>query len=299
MGPGLTKVCSHAPLQMSTFPTVVPDTWIRDSLCTLPFMTAEFRRNFRAQLDARSVPSLRERTTRGKRFCELLRREAERRSLRYVDAFTPLLGPEGTSALLNTDQNHHLVHGHIRYLLEPLKGAFGGAYVHAPLPLQQGATLASPLTLPSADVMAAAMEWFSLFSLLRSGQPTLKLRGHVCGSYQDVVDRFGAPLPLQLATPSTDQPGFATWLVRVEAQRTTPTRAQPGARSEPSQSAMVRILGRYRNYHHTHAWLVECSDSPSVMEQIRSIMSHPPCPLSQRGYDTPPAAFHAALAGRR
>jgi hypothetical protein len=45
---------------MSPFPTVVDDAALRESLCTLPFMSASFKRHFRAKLMTLKLPSLAE-----------------------------------------------------------------------------------------------------------------------------------------------------------------------------------------------------------------------------------------------
>ena len=125
-----------------------------------------------------------------------------------------------------------------------------------------------------------------IFQALRSGQVALRLHGHAVGSYRDVEARFGPPLPLQLAPPTSNAPGFATWLVRFG-------------------TAVVRVLGRYRNRDTQHAWLVEASDR-CAMDAVRGVLEAGgggstvlPRQRRQYVYDAPPPSFHAALGGKR
>ena len=84
-----------------------------------------------------------------------------------------------------------------------------------------------------------------------------------------------------------------------------------GASEETSPPlAVVRILGRYRNYDEAHAWLVECS-APALADAVRSVMEGAAPKVvggsatvgsRLRGvpsYEVPPASFHALLSGRR
>lgn len=50
---------------MTNFATCVTDAHLRESLCTLPFMDQSFKRQFRAKLDAMTLPSLAQRTAHG------------------------------------------------------------------------------------------------------------------------------------------------------------------------------------------------------------------------------------------
>jgi hypothetical protein len=108
---------------MSPFPTVVDDAALRESLCTLPFMSASFKRHFRAKLMTLKLPSLAVRTAQGLCYCERLQAEAAARGLRYLDVYTPLLGGHGVCDLANPDANHHLGRRHVPLLLRAL--AFG------------------------------------------------------------------------------------------------------------------------------------------------------------------------------
>ena len=108
-------------------------------------------------------------------------------------------------------------------------------------------------------------------------QVVLKLGGHAVGSYLEVERRFGPPLPLQYVLPSQTDPGFATWLVRFthaapkEAADAPPRKSDPQAAQQSTSIAMVRILGRYRNFDDPHAWLVEASTS-SLVDSVRTVM---------------------------
>ncbi len=70
---------------MTNFATCVPDSHLRESLCTLPFMRADFKARFRAKLEAMSLPSLAQRTANGRAYAALLRKEASARGLGCVD----------------------------------------------------------------------------------------------------------------------------------------------------------------------------------------------------------------------
>ena len=99
---------------MTPFATCVPDAHLRESLCTLPFMDASFKRQFREKLDAMPLPSLAQRTANGRSYCRLLEEQAGKRGLSIVDVHAPLLGSSGVNVLLNDSSNHHLVDGHIQ-----------------------------------------------------------------------------------------------------------------------------------------------------------------------------------------
>ena len=125
-------------------------------------------------------------------------------------------------------------------------------------------------------------------------QVRLKLTGHALGSYRDVERRFGPPLPLQLAPPRREEPGFATWLVRFHhSGGGAAAPAAAGAAAEPA--TVVRLLGRHRDYESEHAWLIESSAS-SLADAVRAAMRAPPPPAAP--FDVPPPSFHAALAGQ-
>jgi len=333
---------------MSPFPTVVDDAALRESLCTLPFMSASFKRHFRAKLMTLKLPSLAVRTAQGLCYCERLQAEAAARGLRYLDVYTPLLGGHGVCDLANPDANHHLGRRHVPLLLQALGEAFGGNYVVARMPVQrpapslmaprvaqglssairgdQGQPMAikfnqcqsAPRNQGQSDPRVAQrpggadeaarflewpppnkeapnqeaarlLEWHHLFGALRSGQIQLRLHTHAVRTYLQIEAILGAPIPMQLATPSRDAPGFATWLVRIQhqiqdqklphgpgdwvaqpsqaahehAETCTEDVRGPAAdrstRDEPPSIEMVRVLGRYRNYDDLHAWLVEGS----------------------------------------
>ena len=293
------------------FPTCVPDSHLRESLCTLPFMDQKFKTLFRTKLESMALPSLQTRTEYGAKYAALLRTEAEARGLRCIDLHMAMLGPRGVNGLINADQNHHLVDAHIPLLLPALDGAFGGTHAHCklPSPSPPAAGTSSSHSNKEAEGQAAMM-WLQLFTALRSGQVPLKLGGHAVGSYRDVQRRFGPPLPLQLSQPQKDAPGFATWLVKFAAPPTPPSPPTGAAAVPPQQPEinMVRILGRFRNYDDEHAWLVECS-SPALVDSVRSVMEAPASASSGGGassrrrlppaFEVPPLAFHQALSGRR
>ena len=130
--------------------------------------------------------------------------------------------------------------------------------------------------------------------VLRTGQVTLKLRGHAIGSYQALERRFGPPIPLQRVPPRADEPGFATWLIRFHLHAPLPV-ASAAASVEPPPVAMVRLLGRYSNYDQPHAWLIEGSAS-GLADAVRvalSIGGKSPAKPAQYSFDIPPPAFHA------
>ena len=320
-----TLLVTHEQLHiMSPFPTIVDDAALRESLCTLPFMSASFKRHFRAKLMTLKLPSLAVRTAQGRSYCERLQAEAAARGLRYVDVYTPLLGGQGVCDLVNPDADHHLRRRHVPLLLKALGEAFGGSYVVARMPAprpasslmaprvaqgqssaiksNQGQPMANKVNQGQsaprvaqrpggADEAARLLEWHHLFGALRSGQIQLRLHTHAVRTYVQIEAILGAPIPMQLAVPSRDAPGFATWLVRIQHQiqhQEPPLRpgawvAQPSqvahehagtctgtddgpapatnhcTRDAPPSTEMVRVLGRYRNYDDPHAWLVEGS----------------------------------------
>lgn len=286
---------------MSPFPTVVGDAALRESLCTLPFMQPAFKQAFRAKLEALALPSLAERTQHGRAYCEQLRLEASARGLRYVDMYSPLLGADDVCVLLNTDSNHHLVEAHWPWLCAPLSEAFGGSFRVADFQSSRSAqsmvarapaTAAPSLTLAAAGggrggEQQALLEWVTLFQSLRAGRVGLRLHGHAVGTYEHLEAAFGAPLPLQLSAPTARGPGFATWLARF------------------SDGVVVRILGRYRCFDESHAWLVEAS-APGGMDAVRHALglASPHTPSIDKKpraveVDLPPPSFLAALSGRR
>ena len=116
------------------------DAALRESLCTLPFMSASFKRHFRAKLMTLKLPSLAVRTAQGRSYCERLQAEAAARGLRYVDVYTPLLGGQGVCDLVNPDADHHLRRRHVPLLLKALGEAFGGSYVVARMPAPRPAS---------------------------------------------------------------------------------------------------------------------------------------------------------------
>ena len=294
---------------MTPFATCVPDAHLRESLCTLPFMQPEFKRQFRVKLDAlRTLPSLDERTRNGARYAQLLREAADERALRTIDMHTPLLGggpSGGVNRLINADQNHHLVDEHIPMLLQALDAAFGGPHRMAisppatSMPPAAAASAGQPMKESDAQ---AAMAWVEAFQALRSGRVLLKLAGHAVCSYRTVHARFGPPLPMQFSTPRNGSVGFATWLVQFPAAEGD----APSATATDPQLPIARILGRYRNYDDEHAWLVECS-TPTLIDCVRTVLEAPsdqrrPGAAAARSgiaYEVPPPAFHQVLSGRR
>ena len=272
---------------MSPFPTVVADAHLRESLCTLPFMDRAFKDQYRKKLDSMVLPTLIERTAHGALYSQLLQDEALRRGLRFIDVHSPLLGgPNGSAALLNPDHNHHLRNAHIPFLLHTLDTAFGRKHEQSVLP--------SPASTIHCKADAAQpqrlLAWVQLFTSLTSGQTRLDLRGHACSSYRAVVAAFGPPLPFQLSEPTREAPGFATWLVRFLPCDDAPT-------------GVVRILGRYCNYGHQHAWLVQCSTAGAVLvERVRGAIAALGAPdghAADYSYEVPPHEFHEALSGKR
>ena len=354
---------------MSPFPTVVDDAALRESLCTLPFMSASFKRHFRAKLMTLKLPSLAVRTAQGRSYCERLQAEAAARGLRYVDVYTPLLGGQGVCDLVNPDADHHLRRRHVPLLLKALGEAFGGSYVVARMPAprpassrmaprvaqgqssaiksNQGQPMANKVNQGQsaprvgqrpggADEAARLLEWHHLFGALRSGQIQLRLHTHAVRTYVQIEAILGAPIPMQLAVPSRDAPGFATWLVRIQHQiqhQEPPLRpgawvAQPSqvahehagtctddgpapatnhcTRDAPPSTEMVRVLGRYRNYDDPHAWLVEGSTRGAAYamrallleagQQNGRAVGASTASIMGASFVVPPASFRAALS---
>ena len=295
---------------MTPFATCVPDAHLRDSLCTLPFMDAAFKRQFREKLNRMTLPSLQQRTAHGRTYAELLTAEATKRGLRCVNIHAPMLGRDGVNALLNDSQNHHLVDAHTPLLVPVLDEAFGGQHARARLPR----TLPPPAYNASGpEVEGAAMMWLEMLQLMRQGQIPLKLAGHAVGSYRDIERRFGPPLPMQYAPPRAEEPGFANWFVRFpqpEPPASPPGTPAAAAAAKPAAGgiAMVRILGRYRNYDDDHAWLIECS-TPLLVDAVRKVMEEPPAKMkgvsmaspSRRppAFEVPPTSFMRVLSGKR
>jgi hypothetical protein len=287
---------------MSPFATVVADAHLHDSLCTLPFMGAPFRQQFLEKLQMTDLPSLRTRTEHGTAYSRLLQAEAVRRGLKFINVHAPLLGSEGVAALPNPDRQHHLLDRHIPMLLPALDAALGGKHVRARTP-QALASLPTPPTAASASALAAGaettLEWLQLFGSICGGRLPLKLSGHVACSLRTLEQRFGPPLPLQLALPQPDAPGFATWLVRFRV---------PPRQSSSAATGMVRLLGRYRNATDAHAWLLECSDA-ALVEAICSVVENGDGAVSgdhgedstyyELTYEVPPRSFHQALSGAK
>ena len=157
---------------MSPFPTVVTDAALRDSLCTLPFMTAAFRQQFRQRLQGLALPSQAIRTEYGRLYCDRLRAEAEARGLHYIDMYTPLLGADGLAAISNADQNHHLVSRHWPLLIAPLEATFGSRHTVAmPPAVSKGSSSSAgvartPSVAPGgADSNKRLVEWLQLFQV--------------------------------------------------------------------------------------------------------------------------------------
>ena len=365
-----TLLVTHEQLHiMSPFPTIVDDAALRESLCTLPFMSASFKRHFRAKLMTLKLPSLAVRTAQGRSYCERLQAEAAARGLRYVDVYTPLLGGQGVCDLVNPDADHHLRRRHVPLLLKALGEAFGGSYVVARMPAprpasslmaprvaqgqssaiksNQGQPMANKVNQGQsaprvaqrpggADEAARLLEWHHLFGALRSGQIQLRLHTHAVRTYVQIEAILGAPIPMQLAVPSRDAPGFATWLVRIQHQiqhQEPPLRpgawvAQPSqvahehagtctddgpapatnhcTRDAPPSTEMVRVLGRYRNYDDPHAWLVEGSTRGAAYamrallleagQQNGRAVGASTASIMGASFVVPPASFRAALS---
>ena len=365
-----TLLVTHEQLHiMSPFPTIVDDAALRESLCTLPFMSASFKRHFRAKLMTLKLPSLAVRTAQGRSYCERLQAEAAARGLRYVDVYTPLLGGQGVCDLVNPDADHHLRRRHVPLLLKALGEAFGGSYVVARMPAprpassrmaprvaqgqssaiksNQGQPMANKVNQGQsaprvgqrpggADEAARLLEWHHLFGALRSGQIQLRLHTHAVRTYLQIEAILGAPIPMQLAAPSRDAPGFATWLVRIQHQiqhQEPPLRpgawvAQPSqvahehagtctddgpapatnhcTRDAPPSTEMVRVLGRYRNYDDPHAWLVEGSTRGAAYamrallleagQQNGRAVGASTASIMGASFVVPPASFRAALS---
>ena len=215
-----TLLVTHEQLHiMSPFPTIVDDAALRESLCTLPFMSGSFKRHFRAKLMTLKLPSLAVRTAQGRSYCERLQAEAAARGLRYVDVYTPLLGGQGVCDLVNPDADHHLRRRHVPLLLKALGEAFGGSYVVARMPAprpasslmaprvaqgqssaiksNQGQPMANKVNQGQsaprvaqrpggADEAARLLEWHHLFGALRSGQIQLRLHTHAVRTYVQI-----------------------------------------------------------------------------------------------------------------
>lgn len=227
---------------MTPNPTVVTDPHLREALCTLPFMRADFKAQFKAKLSQMTLPSLEERTRYGRQYCDLLLGEAARHQLRAVDVYNCLLGPSGTASLLNADAQHHLLAHHLPLLLPTLDAAFGGRHTQA--------VLTTPIVPPAeadplAGVNAAALEWLPIYSEVTSGRRELKLRGHVRGTYAELAQRCGKPMRLT-ATP--EGPQFAAWLVRF-----------------PRATVVAHVKGRFTAPARESVWEVEASDSDAAV----------------------------------
>ena len=131
---------------------------------------------------------------------------------------------------------------------------------------------------------------------MRQGQIPLKLAGHAVGSYRDVERRLGRRCQCSMhrhARKSRDSP---TGLC---ASSPEPPASPPGtpaaAAAKPAAGgiAMVRILGRYRNYDDDHAWLIECS-TPLLVDAVRKVMEEPPAKMKGVSMASPsrrPPAF--------
>ena len=183
---------------------------------------------------------------------------------------------------------------------------------------------------------ARLLEWHHLFGALHSGQIQLRLHTHAVRTYLQIEAILGAPIPMQLAAPSRDAPGFATWLVRIQHQiqhQEPPLRpgawvAQPSqvahehagtctddgpapatnhcTRDAPPSTEMVRVLGRYRNYDDPHAWLVEGSTRGAAYamrallleagQQNGRAVGASTASIMGASFVVPPASFRAALS---
>lgn len=298
-------------LLMTPFATCVSDANLRESLCTLPFMDAAFKQSFSVKLEHMTLPDLRKRTEHGTRYSALLRTAAAERGLRCIDIHEPMLSKDTcVNRLLNPDRNHHLVDDHIPLLIPVLEAAFGGRYTRAGLPDPVAIPPVEDSThgqhhTPSAEhqqtELQGALKWIELLMAARSGRIPLRLKGHAVGSFRMVQNRFGPPLPVQLALPQAHTPGFATWMMRFDHESGRGVSAEEGSSvSAAARVGLVRLLGRFRNYDDEHAWLVECSE-PALIDLVRDLLEYEVVAeeeTTRRPYEVPPLSFHLVLQNR-
>lgn len=256
-------------LLMSPHPTVVTDDHLRDSLCTLPFMTVGFRRDFRAKLDAMRLPSMAERTSHGSTYCAMLVAAAAPLGVPVIDAFTPLLRPDGSvAARPNTDRQHHLLAAHVPSLLPALDAALGGRHTAAANCFPAvWAGCRGPDALGGADAAAlhaaahGARDWLRLYGEISSGAVELALRGHVRCSFDALRGVCGPPSRWAAATE--EGPAFAAWVLRFREGGTggATSGAAEGSRVDspaplPS-GVLVQLKGRFCSGGATCVWEVE------------------------------------------
>lgn len=247
-------------------PTVVTDPYLRESLCTLPFMRAEFKTEFRAKLDKMELPDMLTRTSYGQRYCELLQSKAGHLGLKTVDMYNCLLGLDGVALMPNVDAQHHLIARHVPLLLSVLDRAFGGK--HSQSESQQPAVLHSQISksLLTGGLSASDVKWLQIYSEVTTGRRNLKLRGHVQGSYENIARKCGQPMR-QSCTP--EGPLFASWLVRFFGEVGGPAPAAMTA-----MGLVVHIKGRFMKPSKICVWEVEAEDDGSfAVGAARSLAS--------------------------
>ena len=251
---------------LTPHPTVVTDAHLRESLCTLPFMRADFRAQFTAQLDALELPDMATRTRHGRHYCDLLLAEAARHQLHVVDVYDCLLSDHtangearkhATACSPNPDAQHHLLPHHLPSILPVFDRSFGGSHTQAAPAPPQASTPSDPTGGLAGGVTAATLQWLQIYNDVTSGKLVLKLHGHVRGSYAQLERRCGKPMRHH---KTNEGPLFATWLLRF------PQAADGGVL--PGAGVVAHVKGRYVLPARSCVWEVEAANADDAVVAI-------------------------------